>query len=222
MPQDVPRRHPLNFNVQTNVLVGLLTITPLIVVWLIFDFLLGVLAHAGAPLAAALADFVGHRSPEAAIWLSDRAIRWVLAVVVALLLLYAVGAFASRVVGERLIALFESLLIRIPLVDVIYSATKKLVELLSQKPDSTQRVVLVDFPHQGLKTLAFVMRTFPDAKTGEELAAIYVPSALNPTSGFLEIMPVANLIPTDIPPDQAMTMVISGGAIAPENLTLSR
>ncbi|MGA9796125.1 MAG: DUF502 domain-containing protein [Rhizomicrobium sp.] len=219
MPQ--VRRNPLSFNLQTNLLVGLLTITPFVVVWLVFDFFLGVLARAGHPLAGALADFVEQRAPGAAAWLANPAIRWLIAVAVALLLLYAIGAIASRVVGEKAIELFERLVNRIPLVDTIYSATKKLVDVLRQKPDDSQRVVLVDFPRDGLKTLAFVMRTFPDAKTGEELAAIYVPTALNPTSGFLEIVPVSKLTLTDIPTDQAMTMVISGGAIIPPNLTMS-
>lgn len=221
MPQESPRRHPLSFNFQTNVLVGLLTITPLVVVWLVFDFFLGVLAQAGRPLAASLADFVVKRAPSAAPWLANPAIRWLTAVAVALLLLYVIGAIASRVVGEKAIELFERLLNRIPLVDTIYSATKRLVDVLRQKPGSNQRVVLIDFPREGLKTLAFVMRTFPDANTGEELAAIYVPAALNPTSGFLEILPVSKLTPTDIPADQAMTMVISGGAITPETLSMS-
>jgi uncharacterized membrane protein len=83
-------------------------------------------------------------------------------------------------------------------------------------------VVLIDFPHEGLKTVGFVMRIFTDAKSGEELAAIYVPSALNPTSGFLEILPVAKLFFADISTDQAMTMIISGGAIVPEKMSIAR
>jgi uncharacterized membrane protein len=65
------------------------------------------------------------------------------------------------------------------------------------------------------------MRTFPDAQTGEELAAVYVPTALNPTSGFLEIVPVAKLTASDIPTDQAMTMIISSGAVMPDRFTLA-
>ena len=84
-----------------------------------------------------------------------------------------------------------------------------------------QRVVLIDFPQAGMKTLGFVMRTFPDATSGETLASVYVPTALNPTCGYLQIVPWSKLVPTDISPDQAMTMVISGGAVMPERLTLS-
>ena len=78
----------------------------------------------------------------------------------------------------------------------------ELVDVLRQKPDSAQRVVLIDFPGEGMKTLGFVMRTFSDSRTGEELAAVYVPTALNPTSGFLEIVPAAKLIASDIPTDE--------------------
>jgi uncharacterized membrane protein len=139
---------------------------------------------------------------------------------VALLVLYAVGATSSRVIGAKLFELFERIVERIPLVDTIYNATKKLVDVLRQKPESSQRVVLLDFPRDGLKTLGFVMRTFADAQTGEELAAVYVPTALNPTSGFLEIVPVAKLVVSDIPTDQAMTMIISSGAVIPDGFSL--
>jgi len=92
---------------------------------------------------------------------------------------------------------------------------------LRQTPESAQRVVLIDFPHEGLKTLAFVMRVYPDAKTGEELATVFVPTSPNPTTGYLEIVPMAKLVLTDIPTDQAMAMILSGGAVAPEGLSIS-
>ena len=82
------------------------------------------------------------------------------------------------------------------------------------------RVVMVDFPSPGMKVVGLVMRTFKDAGTGEELAAVYVPTTPNPTSGFLEIIPVRNLIFTNMTMDQAMTMIISGGSILPEGLTI--
>ncbi len=114
--------------------------------------------------------------------------------------------------------MFERIIGRIPLVQTIYSAAKKLVDVLAAKAGQNDpaRRLLIDWPHQGMKTVAFVMRSFHDAKTGAELAALYVPSALNPTSGFLQIVPVADLVFLDISTDQAMTMIISGGAIVPE------
>ncbi len=222
MAQETSDRPKFSLNIQGYLLAGILTITPLVVVWFVFNFLLGILSAAGRPIAYVLADAIEARWPRATPWLEDSWVQWVVAVLVALFVLYAIGAVTSRVIGARLFALFERVVARIPLVDTIYAATKKLVDVLRQKPDSSQRVVLIDFPRDGLKTLGFVMRTFPDAKTGEELAAVYVPTALNPTSGFLEIVPLAKLAVCDIPTDQAMTMIISGGAITPDRLSLAQ
>lgn len=215
---ETPRRRS---HFQRNLIAGLLTIAPLFAVWLVFNFLLGVLSTLGGPLAAELIVFVGQRFPAMAPWLADGSVRLLLAVVVALLALYGIGAIASRVIGQRLISLFERIIGRIPLVQTIYSAAKKLVDVLQQKPGNDQRVVLLDWPHEGMKTVAFVMRSFSDAKTGAELAALYVPSALNPTSGFLQIVPVADLVFLDISTDQAMTMIISGGAIVPDKMSIA-
>jgi len=220
-PEKTGEKQGVQLHVQGYLLAGLLTITPIVVVWLVFAFFLGVLSNAGHPLAAELADFIEERVPAATPWLSDPAVQFVIAVIVALLMLYLIGAIASRVFGARIIQLMEALVSRIPLVDTIYTAAKKLVDVLRKKPEGAQRVVLIDFPLPGQKCLGFVMRTFPDSQTGEELASVYVPTAINPTAGFLQIVPVAKLIPTDIPTDQAMTMIISGGAVSPDHLTIA-
>jgi len=204
---------------QNNLLAGLLTITPLVIVLFVFDFFLGLLSTAGHPLADALIDFVDARYPAAAPVLASEGLHWVTAVVVALLALYTIGAIASRVVGQQLIRYAELLIARIPLVQSIYSAAKKMVTVVQQKPDGTARVVLIEFPHPGLKAVGLVMRTFTDAATGQELAAVFVPTSPNPTSGYLEIAPLERLVATDMTMDQAMSMVVSGGATAPDRIT---
>jgi uncharacterized membrane protein len=221
MPQDPPRKNPFSFNLQTYLIAGLLTITPMIAVWLVFEFLLGVLFQAGHPMAAALADFIDDRVPALTPVLADYRVHWIIAVFVALLVLYAIGAVASRVIGIRLLGLFERIIARIPLVEAIYSATKKLVGVLQQKPEGVSRVVLVEFPHPGLRAVGLVMKIFRDAITGEELAAVFVPTAPNPTSGYLQIAPTSRLTATDMTMDQAMTMILSGGAVAPERISIA-
>ncbi len=209
-------------NFQANLIAGLLTVTPLIVVWLVFDFFLTTLSQWGAPLAAELTAFLDDHFPVLRPLLDNAGVRWVIAVIVALLALYSIGAIASRMIGQRLIHYAERLITRIPLVETIYSAAKKLVDVLRQKPGAnTQRVVLIDFPSPGLKAIGFVMRTFPDAKTGEELAAVYVPTAPNPTSGYLQILPLAKLTPTELKGDEAMTMILSGGAVTPDHVSIA-
>jgi uncharacterized membrane protein len=83
-------------------------------------------------------------------------------------------------------------------------------------------VVLIDIPHSEMKSVGYVTREQRDETTGAELAAVYVPTTPNPTSGYLEIVPMDKLIPPDWTVDQAMTFIISGGAVSPERIPFSR
>ena len=111
---------------------------------------------------------------------------------------------------------FESLIARIPLAKSVYGSARQLLDMLQTKPDGAQRVVLIDFPHAGIKSVGFVTRIFNDAASGREIAAVYVPTTPNPTGGYLELVPVEQLTPTDWSVDQAMTFILSGGAVSPE------
>jgi uncharacterized membrane protein len=218
---DAPERNRhLQANFQANLVAGLLTVTPLIIVWLVFDFFLTTLSQWGHPLAIELTVFLDINFPLLKPWLDNDTFRYAIGVIVALLALYTIGALASRVVGQQLIVVLEAIIARVPGVQTVYSAAKKLVDVLRQKPGGAQRVVLIDFPSPGLKAIGFVMHTFPDAKTGEELAAVYVPTAPNPTSGYLQIVPLARLTQTDLQSDQAMSMILSGGAVTPDHISL--
>jgi len=218
----VSERKRTSLNLQTNLLAGFLTIIPLLVVWFVFDFLFNLLSEVGRPVANALTVFLDQNVPALTPLLHNPYVEWIVAVLAALIVLYTIGAAASRVIGLRIISYFERLIQRIPIVETIYSATKKLVAALQQKPDGVERVVLIEFPHPAMHALGLVMKTFSDATTGAELAAVYVPTTPNPTSGYLEIVPVKDLIATDLTLDQAMTMIVSGGAIGPDRLTLQR
>jgi uncharacterized membrane protein len=207
--------------IRSNLIAGILTLIPLLVVWVILNFFFALLFAVGSPIEDGLNRFIMDRMPEAAPVLDNALLRWLVAIVMALLLLHTIGAVASRMLGKRLIAGVEGLIARIPVVQTVYSASKKLVDALQQKPDGSARVVLIEFPHPGMKTIGLVMRVFSDAVTGEELAAVYVPTTPNPTSGYLEILPLRALTPTAMTMDQAMTMIVSGGAVAPENFSIA-
>lgn len=106
--------------------------------------------------------------------------------------------------------------------NLVYTSVRKLLDILQTKPGSTQRVVLVDFPHREMKAIGLVTRVLKEEGTGRELAAVYVPTTPNPTSGYLEVVPVELLTPTDWTVDQAMGFIISGGAVAPETMPFTR
>jgi uncharacterized membrane protein len=128
----------------------------------------------------------------------------------------AVGVLAHRVIGQRLIQSMERGIARVPLANTVYSGTRKLLDILKTKPEGAQRVVLIDFPHRDAKAIGFVTRVLRDQDTGMELAAVFVPTTPNPTGGYLELVPMAQLTPTDWTVDQAMSFILTGGALAPE------
>ena len=135
--------------------------------------------------------------------------------------LHALAAMAAlRKSPHRAVVLTtaNALIQRIPLASTIYTSARQLLDILQTKPDGTQRVVLIDFPHNEMKSVGFVTRVIREHGTGRELAAVYVPTTPNPTSGYLEIVPVEKMTPTDWTVDQAMSFIISGGAVAPDTI----
>jgi uncharacterized membrane protein len=203
-------------SLQRNILAGIITIGPLFVTYLIFSFLFTTLAKAGLPLVhlfAVVFPLGGLGSPFT---------QSVLAIVLTLAVLYFVGRVTSVVVGRQAFELFESALERLPFVAKVYTSVRQLIDTMMAKKPSSQRVVLVDFPIEGQKSIGFLTRTLADSATGEPLAAVLLPNAINPTSAFLQVLPVSRVIETDLTMEQAMSMLMTGGAVGPETIRYSQ
>lgn len=207
---------------QKYFLTGLLTLLPIWLVWIVFKFVFGLLSDMSQPVIGPLTAGIAARDPLLFGWLAEAWVQTAIALVATVFFIILVGALARRVVGQKLLAWFEALISRIPLAKTIYGSARQLLDLLQTKPDGTQRVVLIDFPHNQMKSVGFVTRILRDELTGGELAAVYVPTTPNPTSGYLEVVPVERLTPTDWTVDQAMTFIISGGAVSPESIPFHR
>ena len=203
-------------SLQRNVLAGLITVGPLFVTWLVFSFLLDKLVRAGQPLVYGLQTMY----PEA--WLRRPWLQSVLAVVLTLLVLFVLGKLTSLVVGRQALGLFESVLERLPIVAKVYSSVRQLLDTMMEKKEASQRVVLVDFPIAGQKSIGFLTRSIVDTRTGEELAAVLLPNAINPTSAFLQLLPLSRVTMTDLSMEQAMSMLLTGGAVGPERIVFSQ
>jgi uncharacterized membrane protein len=204
------------------ILAGVLIIMPIWVTWLIFAFLLELLTSLGGPLVNWFSTRIRPYAPSLSEWLVNPWFQSVVAVTLILAAFYVLGWLATKIIGRRLIALFDALMDRIPLVHTIYGSVKTFLAALQQKPDGVQRVVLIDFPSPEMKTVGFVTRTLVDDDTGRELAAVYVPTTPNPTSGYLEIVPLDKVTSTNWTMDEAMTFIISGGAVAPESMNFDK
>jgi uncharacterized membrane protein len=201
---------------------GVITLIPLWVTWVVFKYIFNQLSNLGAPWVRMLSRSIQNDYPSVAQWLLEPWFQNTLAVLLIVAGLYLVGWLVSRVVGRKILAVFESTVQRLPVIQNVYGLVKRLISALEQKPEKVQQVVLIEFPSPEMKTVGFVTRTMKDSNTGEELAAVYVPTTPNPTSGYLEIVPLKNLVSTDWSIDEAMSFIISGGAVAPENVPYER
>lgn len=203
--------------VQRYLLTGLLTFIPIWLTWVVFKSIFSVLSQVNLPWVSAVFDALGAAFPDTLGHFNQGWLTSLLAFVVTLVTLYAMGFAANRVFGRRLLGAFERVIERIPIAHTIYGGAKKLMGMLQNKPSGTQRVVFIGFPSPEMKTIGFVTRVFNDSE-GHELAAVYVPTTPNPTGGYLEIVPIEHLIETDWSVDQAMAFILSAGAAGPDTL----
>ena len=198
-------------------LTGLLTLLPIWLTWVVVKFVFVLLSNIGRPLVAPLLNGLAAGAPSLA-WLAQPWVMAALALLATIGVILLAGWLARRVVGQRAIRWFESLVARVPLASTVYGSARQLLDILQTQPDGAQRVVLIDFPHKEMKSVGFVTRVIREQGTGRELAAVYVPTTPNPTSGYLEIVPVELITPTDWSVDEAMRFIISGGAVSPESI----
>lgn len=206
-------------SLQRLFLTGLLTLLPIWLTWVVVKFVFVLLSDISRPFVQPLLQ--GYSTDPSLAWLVEPWVLNAIALAATLAVILLSGVMARRVFGQRMLRWFEKLVARIPFANIIYGSARQLLDILQTKPDGTQRVVLVDFPHTEMKSIGFVTRVLREQGTGRELAAVYVPTTPNPTSGYLEIVPVEKITPTDWTVDQAMSFIISGGAVSPDSIPFS-
>lgn len=130
------------------------------------------------------------------------------------------GVVVANFFGRRLVALWEKALARIPLVRPIYSAVKQLTEtVFTSGGQSFRKVLLIEYPRKGIWTLAFQTGTTmgeAQAKTGEDVISVYVPTTPNPTSGFFLMVSRREVIELEMSVDDGLKMIISMGVVVPK------
>ncbi len=209
-------------SLQRYFLSGLLTLLPLLLTVFVMGFVFRFLSDIGKPIVTPVLSRLATLYPESLGWIANPWVATTLGVVATIALILWVGVLAHRVLGQRLLRWFEALMQRIPFANQIYGGVRKLIDILQTKPEGANRVVLIDFPHKEMKSIGFVTRVLREQGTDRELAAVYVPTTPNPTSGYLEIVPLERLTPTDWSVDQAMSFIISGGAVSPATIPFDK
>ncbi len=144
-----------------------------------------------------------------------------LGLLIAVLLLTAVGALTAGYAGRLLLLLSDRLLARMPLIRGLYAAVKQIFEtVLSKQSNTFREAVLVEWPRPGMWTIGFITaRTEGEVqeRIGEDLVSVYVPTTPNPTSGYLMFVPHADIVVLSMTVEEAIKMVISTGIITPPN-----
>ncbi len=139
----------------------------------------------------------------------------ILTIVVVLL----TGIFATNFFGARLVELWHDILQRIPVVNSIYSSVKQISDtLFSSSGQAFRKALLVQWPHQGMWTIAFLTGT-PGGDVvnyvPEDCLSVYVPTTPNPTGGYFIIVRRSDIIELDMSVDQALKYIISMGVVPP-------
>jgi len=136
-----------------------------------------------------------------------------------LLLLFLVGALVGNFIGVQLLTWLDDLVMHIPVVKGIYGATKQLMNAIqSGQGGSFKEVVMVEWPQAGSYTLGFVAQrncAWATPPGGARMIAVYIPTAPNPTSGYVVLLDASKIRPMNVTPEEALTWAISGGVVAP-------
>jgi len=192
-------------------LTGLLILLPLVVTYFLVAFLFNLFANAGAPLVVALSRMLG---PNHSAWLES--LGPLVNLVLSLAVIFLLGLVGTNILGRRIIAAFETLLLRLPLIKTIYGAAKQVVDAFQGSERTFQRVVLLQYPSKGLWVLGFVAAERLDTlhlAASEMLLTVFIPTTPNPTSGFLVLVSPDEVIDVDYSVEEAFKFVISSGIV---------
>jgi uncharacterized membrane protein len=199
--------------IKKYLLAGLLVWTPLAITVAVLSWLVGSLDGAFIGALNKIYPLVSH---ETVAWLAGVPGLGVILMFLGLLL---TGALASNVVGRWWLRQWDKLIARIPIVKSIYTSVKKVSDtLFTEGGNAFRKAVLIQYPRQGVWTIAFQTGT-PNGEVANKLTGdlinVYVPTTPNPTSGFFLVVPVTDVIELDMSVDEALTYVISMGAVSP-------
>jgi uncharacterized membrane protein len=203
-------------NIRGRILGGLVFVLPiLITLWVIHLLYSSLEKYVIDPLALLVLWKVrgGQPDTELPFWFETYAAP-LIGILIALLLLYGLGFF----VHSRLRRVIDWALLRVPGISVVYNGVLQVFQTLEKQrrqQQRPQRVVLVAFPHPGMKAPAFVTATCRDIQTQKVLLCVYVPTTPVPTSGYFLLVPEDEVTDLNWGPELALQTIISGGLTAP-------
>jgi uncharacterized membrane protein len=204
---------------QANFWAGLAIVLPAVISIAVLRWLFGTVANITDTLLIFLPTKLTHHDA------GNGPMYWywsIVALVLAIFLIGTVGLLARNYFGRKIIEWVDSALLRIPLLNKIYGATKQVNDAFSSSNKTAFRtVVLVEFPHPGVYSIGFItsdQQEEVEARTGQKVVCVFVPATPNPTSGFLLMVPEGKVMRLGMSVPDAIKYIISLGAILPGNI----
>jgi uncharacterized membrane protein len=132
----------------------------------------------------------------------------------------SLGVMATNVLGVRVVAAMDRLLLNVPIVSFIYKSLKQVIDGFKGLggKQNFKRVVYVDYPCGDMKMLGFVTGQYLDPQQNKILAAVFIPGALSPMTGLLLVVPIEQVTDAPLTVEDAMKLIFSGGLIVPSRL----
>jgi uncharacterized membrane protein len=200
-----PSKRRIGRWVRRRFAVGVLVAFPLVVTLFFARFIFGLLDRWFLPISERV---FGVRVPG-------------IGFVLFLIVLFGLGIAATNILGGRVLEIIERRIARVPLLSPVYQSARQITEAIQIRGNTDfRKVVLLDFPRTGLRSLGFVTREFaePTAFCEQPSALVFVPTTPNPTTGFLVALPQRDLDVLDISVDQGVKLLISGGLLTPPQM----
>ena len=142
-----------------------------------------------------------------------------LGLILVIIIIFAVGLLFRNLAGRKVVHFWENMVDRIPLVRIIYSGVKQLLEsFFMQKDDAFKRVALLEYPRRGAYVIGFITgesKGEVQSKTDKNMMNVFVPTTPNPTSGFYILIPEDELVILNMTVEDAFKLIISGGIFSP-------
>ena len=141
-------------------------------------------------------------------------------ILISLIFITIVGGLSLSFLGKRILKLIDDLFKRIPFLRTIYSAIVQMTETFSKKDNDKKSVVLVEYPRKGVWAVGFATKENTSEmakKTNKKLINVFVPTTPNPTSGFLLMFPIEDVIYLDMTFEEASKFIVSAGTSSGKN-----
>ena len=135
-------------------------------------------------------------------------------IIITIIFITIVGGLSLSFIGKRILKLIDDLFKRIPFLRTVYSAILQMTETFSKKDDGKRSVVLIEYPRKGVWAVGFATKENKGEmaqKTGKNLINVFVPTTPNPTSGFLLMFPVEEVIYLNMSFEEASKFIVSAG-----------